>query len=253
MNDFDFVIAVPTLGPMDFIDISEKDFVDIRRANKFIFFGIDIEEKLDLLVENYADLESEILDMAVQYSIRPGTVIDLLEDSRHRVNRRLANFLTAVTLYKDQVKHSLNKVYEKDSGIIEKLDTKAKDEYDNRLGYRVIEALRNHVQHAGLPITSISFPAKRVKPTLINMTSPKQNLHSISVNPYIGIENLKENKRFKKKIIRELEKIADDKNNVQLIPIVRQQIESIGHLHNLLNGLCKESIEDATKLIEKNI
>ena len=134
MNDFDFVIAVPTLGPMDFIDISEKDFVDIRRANKFIFFGIDIEEKLDLLVENYADLESEILDMAVQYSIRPGTVIDLLEDSRHRVNRRLANFLTAVTLYKDQVKHSLNKVYEKDSGIIEKLDTKAKDEYDNRLG-----------------------------------------------------------------------------------------------------------------------
>jgi hypothetical protein len=253
MNDFNFVIAVRAIGREDFITISEKDFVDIRTANKFILFGLDIEEKLDLLVENYADIEKEILDMAVQNSIHPGAIYDLIKGSRHRVNRRFVNFLTAVQLYKDQIRYSLTKVYEKDSEIIEKFDKKSNYEYDNSLGYRVVEALRNHVQHASLPITSISFPARRVEPTLRDITSPKQRLISFSVSPYVGLDKLKENNKFKKTILKELEKIADDKNNIRLMPIVRQHVESIGHLHNLLRGLCKESIEDAQKLIEENI
>jgi hypothetical protein len=159
--------------------------------------------------------------------------------------------LTTVKLYQDQVKYALNKSYEKNIELISKIEKCSHNEYDNNLGYRVGEALRNHVQHANFPITSISFPYKRVKSTLNDTTaSLHQDPIGFSVIPLVGVQHLKDNKKFKRRVINELEKLSDKHGDVQLIPIIRKYIEGIGHQHNFLRELCKDSLESAADRIE---
>ena len=98
-----YKIEVYALGKHDFVEITEEQFVEIRETQQLIRFGLAVEEKLDLLAENYADLERELIDMAVQHSIFSGSIFELLNESRHRINRRLINLLTSVRLYHDKL------------------------------------------------------------------------------------------------------------------------------------------------------
>ena len=250
MEDSSYIITVCALGSKESFDITKDEFIEIRKARALTILGQAVEEKLDLLVENYADLERELIDMSVQHSIFPGSIGELLNEGKHRTNRRLINLLTAVRLYHDQIAYSLNEMYGKEGGMVDQFRALSSDEYDRYLGYRVIEALRNHVQHASVPVTSISFPMKRVEPAFSKISSSHQYLISFNVVPLIGTQYLENNNKFKKSVLKELKDISDKHGNIQLMPLVREYMESIGRLHNLTRELCKDSLESAANLIE---
>jgi hypothetical protein len=72
-----------------------------------------------------------------------------------RINRSLPNLLTITRIYTDPVKH--------DMGTLSALPKEPilncfGQEYDSYFEYRLMEALRNHVQHHGMPITELSYP-----------------------------------------------------------------------------------------------
>lgn len=244
-----YKITTYALGEHDYIKITQEQFEEIRNAHKLIAFGQALEEKLDLLAENYADLERELLDMAVQFSIFFGSINELLTDARHRVNRRLINLLTSVRLYHDQVAHALSSLYGKDSEPLKEFRAFSSEEYDSNLSYRVLEALRNHVQHASLPITAISFPMSAVTRDSDGTSPGAPTKFSCKVIPYIGIEELEANKDFKKIILDELKTIKNEKNDIEMVPLVRQYISCIGRIHKKLRELCKADLEAAEKII----
>jgi len=249
MPEISYKISIYAIGPHDSVAITQEHYEEIRRAHELIIFGVAIEEKLDLLVENYAELERELLDMAVQHCVFSGAIGELLSEARHRTNRRLINLLTAIRLYHDQTAHSLSSVYGKDSKILNDFRFSASKEYDGKLSYRALEAIRNHVQHASLPITAISFPMNTVE-----RDDSKEHPRPVTrirykVVPYIGTESLEENPKFKKTVLEEIKRISNKKNDIEVMPMVREYISSIGRIHAHLRTLIKENLESAAKTI----
>lgn len=238
------------MGQYDFVAITKEQYEEICRAHQLINFGVAVEEKLDLLVENYADLERELLDMAVQHCVFSGAAIDeLLSEARHRTNRRIINLLTAIRLYHDQTAHSLSSVYGKNSKILSDFRESTSNEYDAKLSYRALEAIRNHVQHASLPITAISFPMSAVERNDSKAKPGSVTKIRYKVVPYIGAESLEENPKFKKAVLEEIKGICNKKNDIEVMPLVREYISSIGRIHKLLRQLINEDLESAAKTI----
>lgn len=246
-----YKIKVHALGKHGSVEITEEQFVEIRETQQLIRFGLAVEEKLDLLAENYADLERELIDMAVQHSIFSGSIFELLNESRHRTNRRLINLLTSVRLYNDQTAHALSTIYGKKSNKLKQFRIFANEEYDSNLSYRALEAIRNHAQHASLPITAITFPMSVVeRDSEISKPGAPTKIR-YRVTPYIGTETLEENIDFKKSVLEELKAIANKKGDIELVPHVRQYISCIGRIHKRLRELCKSDLDAAEKKLIK--
>lgn len=246
-----YKISTYSLGKHDHVEITKEQYEEIRRTRQFISFGLALEEKLDLLAENYADFERELINMSVQHSVFYGSIESLLIESRHRVNRRLINLLTSVRLYHDQIAHALNGVYGKNNKTTTQFRELSSNEYDNHLSYRALEALRNHVQHASLPITAITFNESAVERSSNGAPPGAPTKIRFTVTPYISIDDLSGNKEFKKSIHEELKTIVNKKNEIDIVPLVRQYISCIGRIHNNLRDICKADLDDAeNKLIK---
>jgi hypothetical protein len=236
-------ITIYALGTYGSIAISHAEFEDIRAAKRRLLLGLGVEEKIDLVLENYAELERCLLDMALDHSIFPGKIHALLDNASHLVNRRIVNLLTTSRLYLDQVLHDFSAIYGEDSESYVCFKQATINEYDCVLGYRVMEALRNHAQHRSLPIQGITFHASRddaVTPPLIRH----------SVIPSIDIATLEDDPKFKRPILDELQLVADKKKPVSILPFIRAYVESIGRIHQCVREVTTADVAKAEELID---
>ncbi len=129
----------------------------LLNVRQTIRFGVSFEQRLDIVIENYVTLQRFLLDLALQYSVFRGDVSGRLREGRHNLNRHLANLLSSVRLCRDQTAHALSAQFGQDSTIYLQYKSLKSHEYDNSLGYRCHETLRNYVQHRGLPARSITI------------------------------------------------------------------------------------------------
>ena len=245
-----YEITILALGKYDSIPISSAEFAGIRAANRFLSFALGLEEKLDMILENYAELERTLLDLALNHAIFPGKILALLDDGSNLINRRIVNFLTTTRLYLDQMKHGFSTIYGKKSETYEKAEEFTHHEYDSVLGYRVMEALRNHTQHRSLPTHGIYFPMTR------DDASP--HLLRYHVIPSIDVTMLEEDPEFKKSVLKELQEIAarqpieTGNKLVNILPFIRTYTESLGRIQQNLRALTATEVEKADRLIESH-
>lgn len=243
-----FILGTYSINSEEKINITKEDYIQIKNARKYIVFGQSFEEKLNLLIENYADFERNLFDTAITYSISPFSSEQILTEGRNQINRRLVNLFTSIKLYHDQLSFSLSRTFGKK--LKEDFELFSAHEYDSSLGYRVVEALRNHVQHANLPITSFTCNMHRDTPRNSDIDSIKQSFIQFSAVPYIGVKYLEENKKFKKKVLQEIIAIEDKYRNIQIIPYIREYIQSIGTIHNKLRLLCVPKINESGEILD---
>ncbi len=149
------------LGKVPKIELTEKEFLEIQNAKKTLRCALAIEEKFEILLSNLKELEGEIAKetssnqalMSVSYT-GPFNFRILLE-------RRLANLLTSTKTYVDQVPSNVRDSFVESTGILEEVKQYFCDAYDSSIDYRVMEMLRNHVQHNGIAIHSVQHNSKR--------------------------------------------------------------------------------------------
>jgi hypothetical protein len=120
----------------------------------------------------------------------------------------------------DQLNHQVSSTYGKASKEQASLKKKISDEYDSTRGYRVLDALRNFVQHHDLPVFLLQLGASRK-----DITSKSKR----TITPSLSVERLKDDKRFKKSVIKELETLGD---TVDLKPLIRESMEAFGRIHS---------------------
>jgi hypothetical protein len=77
-----------------FIEITKARFDEIRRVREKVLLGLYLEEKFDMALENYAELERELLGIALRESLFDEPQSDTAD--RRLANRRLMNLLTTV-------------------------------------------------------------------------------------------------------------------------------------------------------------
>ena len=147
-----YILCKNVLGNVPEIEISESEYCAFQKARNILSNALEIEEKYEIVISNYLDFEQEILIATTKYMIREHLDYSDFFKVRLGFNIKLVNLLTAIRLYVDQLNQNVTECLsgnKKNKDDVKKLFSK---EYDENLYYRFMEALRNYVQHRGIPV-----------------------------------------------------------------------------------------------------
>ena len=161
----EFGLTRMVLDSSSFLTITQEEFEALSEAKTGHLSVLFIEEKFDLLAENYLEFEDAMLGSTNRHMVHKDQDYEWFQVERNLFNRRLVNLLSACRSYVDYAKHHVHVVLPGDQAASDKLEAAFSKHYDALLGYRVMEALRNFVQHRGFPIHAVSYSGKWVGPT----------------------------------------------------------------------------------------
>ena len=211
------------MGFEDFIEIDVDEYLFIKKVKQNLLEILFLEEKFDLVLENFYEYETELLSIASRMMIFNNDDHVVMSRERNLVSRRIVNLLTSGRMYTDQSVQHIKKIYGITSSNLDIIKKEIKIQYDKSLGYRVMEALRNYVQHRGFPIHSIKFIYSSV-----DIDNDFQLLYRAI--PLINIAKLDEDSNFKKRVLEELKNIQHN-DWVDVKPLIREYIEGICNIH----------------------
>lgn len=225
-----------------FIEISEDEFNSLSLAKETLLEINEIEEYLDCLVENYYELERELLEMTLRYALFRDLDHVSFSIERTKTNRRLANLLSSTRGYLDRLER-----FSKKSEFATILEAKMKNfrarAYDENLSYRLLEGLRNYIQHFGHGVHIFTHDSKWVE---TDFGEAIKNNSILSLEVHI----LEQAKIVKKCIANELKEIGQI---VDLRPHIRNYVALIGQIHLDFKEEFKSKIEEFDKKIIQSI
>jgi hypothetical protein len=226
------------------VEISSEDFDLLKTARTHLFEALSIEEKLNLVLENYAEFEQELFNCSVNNMLFQDDDWSSSVNEIHVANRRIINLLTTGRLYIDQVSHNIRSIYGADSEQEKVFKKQTSQEYDSDFpGYRVMEAMRNYVQHRELPIRGLSKNMRRIE-------KESEVFMKRTITLSIDINTLSEDKKFKKQILTELQSLGE---SVEFTPLVRQYLGSIGKIHLKIRELLSSDLLVWEKQIQHHL
>lgn len=188
-----------------------------------------------MVMQNYAELESEVLQVAVQRTLLPADWMSYSDwvDHTFLFNRRLMNLLATVKLYEDHAKREVSKAL----GIKRKTVHELFQEYrEAREDFAFLCNLRDHAQHFALPIQQFEFNSSWEE-------SPKRLVKTISI--ILDAESIQEDNR------RQWPDEVTKTKSPRLEPLLRGAIEALARIHDDLKRRTKEQREHATALASK--
>lgn len=217
--------------------MTEEDFFKAKNAYNICLILLWIEEKFEIISQNYYEWEKEIKDsydffLANQDSSPDCNKRQLQFGHKEIIihNRRLNNFLSSVRLYQDQTLKNLSSLEKltRMTSLEGQFKKKTNELYDRSLAYQIMEFIRNYMQHQGLIVTKLT------------VFIPFFNRVVGAILPYhveIDINELRSVKGFDNKINRkrELNDLTDKWLN--LIGLVREYYKLLVELHDKLREI----------------
>lgn len=234
-----YFLRIGALGRFPQLTINHDRFEKLKLSSAILRHALAIEEKYEILISNFIELEKYTLNAAVSHATRNGPTYTDSFDFSLDLNIRLVNLLTAARLYTDQLGgHIL--------GCVSSNDYKKEDlkklfsiEYDSNPHYRFMVALRNYVQHRGIPVHRILIGAKWIE--------RDKNHLEFSTGFYAKKETLALDKDFKKLV---LDEIPDE---VNLKFVTRSYIESLSRIHRQAREIINDNVESSRKEFQEAI
>ncbi|TDM09070.1 MAG: hypothetical protein C4K60_06915 [Ideonella sp. MAG2] len=209
--------------------ISESEFTTLQLARSRLSAALSLEEAYNLLLANHKDLEVEAMTIAIDRmtGISGSEYQDFFE-VRSSLNRRALNLLSAARLYLDQFQQRLN-----DAGA-DPSTAKAEQRlaYESSFEYRLMEALRNHVQHVGLAVHSVSFSSRR-------LSLAEGSQIEIEVTAETLRSALSQDPKFKKSVL------AECPDKVSVLGAARAYVGGISSIHSTVRELIEPLVADA--------
>lgn len=237
-----FLLYRNVLEPHRKVEIDQNKFSELKRAREGLFQILAIEEKYDLVIRNYLSFEKVINDTSLHgLMITDRSWSDFMEHIQS-ANLVIMNLLSICRSYIDHLPQHLSCVFlDSSPSIIDSFHTKRRDVYNDFLGYRTLYALRNHVQHSGLPVQSFTMSGAWVD---------GRAACSHSAVPFLSVTELDKDKSIKKDIIKELKEIGD---KIDLRLLVRQNMSAFSTVHKFVRELIETQTKTWDKVIEENI
>lgn len=232
-----YLLRIHALGNYPEIEIDKKRFDSICSAKEALLNGLEIEEKYEIFVSNYLDLEEKILTNAVRSMARNPRDYEDFFEVRMEFNIRMVNLLTAARLYKDQLHRHIRAIIPEISNIKQEVEGLFSKEYDQNQEFRFMEELRNYVQHRGIPVHWTQHNA-------YSDGTGEDRLLVYSMELASQKEYLKEDKKFKKKVLEELP------NKVDLKIATRIYVESMSRVHCAARKFVEKKLNKSRLIIE---
>jgi hypothetical protein len=217
-----YVLTHLILGSHSFdIPSTKAEFDALRKAA----FGFDeivaLENAYAANIENFIELEKGVTALIVANAIETFEM-EAYDDSRRTAGRLIDNLLSSSRAFMDQCEKRLVKACGRTMKA-EFADLKDKVKADSK-AFRIMEILRNHAQHAGTSVTSITMGMRRVE-----TEQEHKVVHTLS--PLIQLRYLEADKRLVTSNPEGFEEIRSlataKKGNIDLMPLIRGYIEGL--------------------------
>ncbi|RWE24144.1 MAG: hypothetical protein EOS41_17295 [Mesorhizobium sp.] len=221
------------------IDISKEYYEKLSDAITLILKATDAEELFIVCVYNYEDYENTLLKSSLEDMIYQKHHYSEFWSLSTRIHQRLANFLSSCRAYLDQIKSISGKFESAPSSVADNIRTLANQWYDKSISYRIMEGLRNFVQHRGFGVHGLTF-GQRWTP------KGEEKLHRMHfwLEPHLSRTRLTQDGSVKKKLLAELTN--------ETVPInvhVREYMRAIGELQALFRAETKKAVQEARELV----
>lgn len=232
-----YIIRKAVLGAVPEIEITASEFVDLKAARNILSDAFATQEKYEIVVTNFLDLEKQLLNIAVTNKIRHTPSYSEFFETRSILNIRLVNLLTATRLYLDQLpQHVAHCLPNRPDAQID-VKRRCSEEYDQHFEFRFMEALRNHVQHRGIPIHFIRHGSQWA-------TLDENKQMEFYVQIAAQLDWLEDDEKFKKSVLAEI------KEDVDLLAATRKYVESLSAIHQYVRDIISDSVTAARAKIE---
>lgn len=229
-----FTITSP-FGTED-LTIDKDRYHTLLKSRAVLSSALALEEKFDLLISNYLELEADCLNCALQRVAYDESSYDFFSKSMLTINRRMVNLLTSARLYVDHLPQNI-KLCALDQ---EKITTFKSRCYDENFSFRFMEALRNYVQHCGFGIHLATSGSKALSPK-------KEGGVEFKFNAFSCKKNLQESGKFKKKVLDEMPE------KVNIIAASRSYIDSMRMIHTKVRKSIHDTVISSREEIKKAI
>lgn len=228
------------IGNAPEVPIDDAQFEAIAQARVVLAAAFALEESYDLLIGNYVEVEQELLAAAARSAVRNLSECQDFLELRSTINRRVVNLLTATRLYLDQAPQRLRDCAVDPRTARTEFKKRTNHHYDAFFGYRFLEALRNHVQHCGLAVHSLSQNSRWIG------EGGGRELE-LSIWPFAERRYLAEDGGFKKTILDEIPE------KVVLTLVLREYLQCIGNLHMLVRSHVSDRAKSSRQTIQAHI
>jgi hypothetical protein len=188
--------------------------------------------KLIMLLENYIEFERELYALSLRYAVYNHAEWGEFQDAIYTVNRRLLNLLASCRLYLDQGEHEISELFGPDSLAARAFKSARNYEFDNTVGYRMMEGLRNHLQHEDIAVHQLGFPNQRH-----DLDDGAVLVHGIE--PSINTTALRQNMRLSARV---RETLATLPELVCITPWAREYVDGLSRVNAALRSESDNSV-----------
>lgn len=235
-----YFLKVNAPGQVPELEIEGVRFEKLKNCRPVLTHALAIEEKYSIIISNFLELEREATNASISSMIQNNIEYKDFFNIRLTLNTCLVNLLTSVRLYTDQLSSHICACLPNKHDIKSKIKRAFSAEYDSRFEFRFMEALRNHVQHSGIPVHLVS--------TKREWTSFEENgLLEFSLYFAAQRNELASDNGFKKQVLEEMPEQVD------LKLASRIYIEAISSIHTHVRALIETEVEESRLLLDKAI
>ncbi|MGF6318128.1 hypothetical protein [Pseudomonas frederiksbergensis] len=236
-----YFLRIAALGKYPTLPITKQAYEEIEEARRTLFVALNIEEKYDLALSNFIDLEKELLALTAESMVRADFGYDRFYQIRSTLNRKLSNFIVSGKMYTEQIANDAAKCSTNKEETRQTITALKSNQYDQKLDYRTMETLRNHIAHSGMTVHTVRLPNHWT--TNENETQELE----FNIDIFAAKKILAENNGFKRSVLNELPELFDLKK------AARSYIASISTIQEETRRITSENINNSRKTIEQHI
>lgn len=232
-------LQIRALGELPRIAITGASYSGAHDARQHLSSALYIEQKWDILLQNYIELEKDILSLALEHVTLDDSGYATMSAALSIASKRYVNLLTSARMYVDQVPRLAVSILGVADSAEPNESVKAllSKQYDDCFEYRFMEALRNYVQHFGSPVHSLTSGASWTREF-------NREWSEASVQPYALRATLENDKSFKRSLLREMPE------KVNLVVAVRRYMECLGLVQKRIRELVAPQVKSARSKVE---
>jgi hypothetical protein len=213
----------------------------IQKYKTDYFKLLKIEEIYFNLIKNYKEFEMTVFEFSLDSVLFRDYSWDSFKENIHEYDRVICNFLSQVRLYIDQSKKSISDVFGTESEEYKYFQKLSSNAYDTTFAYRLMEALRNHTQHNGLPVGSTNLEFS-------NVEVDGEKLNKATCLPYLNYNEIINNKKFKASIRKELKSYGE---KVSLNKMMKEYFSELNSIRYLFNKFIQKYYDEIIENLEK--
>src|SRR5689334_1349030 len=105
------------IGFKNFLEITSVEFEAAKNAKQNLIEVLGIEEKFNMILENFEEFERELLEISLRHMLFFNFSWSSFQKNSNTISRRLINLLTTCRLYFDQTPHNIKSIYGNDSEL----------------------------------------------------------------------------------------------------------------------------------------